>query len=30
MAGTVGATLTNLGGKIGYTNDAQQKDYIPS
>ena len=26
----VGATLTNLGGKVGYTNDAQQKDYIPA
>ncbi len=26
----VGATLTNLGGKIGYTNDATQKDYIPA
>jgi len=25
-----GATLTNLGSKIGYTNDAQQKDYIPA
>jgi len=25
-----GATLTNLGGKVGYTNDAQQKDYIPA
>lgn len=25
-----GATLTNLGGKIGYTNDATQKDYIPA
>lgn len=26
----IGATLTNLGGKVGYTNDAQQKDYIPA
>lgn len=26
----LGATLTNLGSKIGYTNDAQQKDYIPA
>lgn len=26
----LGATLTNLGTKIGYTNDAQQKDYIPA
>lgn len=25
-----GATLNNLGGKIGYTNDATQKDYIPA
>ena len=25
-----GAAITNLGGKIGYTNDAQQKDYIPA
>ena len=25
-----GATLTNLGTKIGYTNDASQKDYIPA
>lgn len=25
-----GAALTNLGSKIGYTNDATQKDYIPS
>lgn len=25
-----GATLSNLGGKIGYTNDATQKDYIPA
>jgi hypothetical protein len=25
-----GATLSNLGTKIGYTNDAQQKDYIPA
>lgn len=25
-----GATLTNLGTKIGYTNDAQQRDYIPA
>lgn len=25
-----GATLTNLGSKIGYTNDAQQKDFIPA
>jgi hypothetical protein len=25
-----GATLTNLGTKVGYTNDATQKDYIPA
>ncbi len=25
-----GATLTNLGTKIGYTNDATQQDYIPA
>jgi hypothetical protein len=25
-----GAALTNLGSKIGYTNDATQKDYIPT
>jgi hypothetical protein len=25
-----GLALTNLGGKIGYTNDATQKDYIPA
>jgi hypothetical protein len=25
-----GITLTNLGSKIGYTSDAQQKDYIPA
>ena len=25
-----GATATNLGTKIGYTNDATQKDYIPA
>jgi hypothetical protein len=25
-----GATLTNLGGKIGYTSDAKQKDFIPA
>jgi hypothetical protein len=25
-----GATLTNLGTKIGYTNDVTQKDYIPT
>lgn len=25
-----GITLSNLGTKIGYTNDAQQKDYIPA
>ncbi|WP_276480044.1 type IX secretion system outer membrane channel protein PorV [Paraflavitalea pollutisoli] len=25
-----GAVLSNLGGKIGYTNDAQQRDYIPA
>lgn len=25
-----GATLSNLGGKIGYTKDATQKDYIPA
>ena len=27
---TYGLTLTNLGTKIGYTNDATQKDYIPA
>jgi hypothetical protein len=27
---TFGAALTNLGSKIGYTNDAKQKDYIPA
>ncbi len=26
----VGLALTNLGGKIGYTSDATQKDYIPA
>jgi hypothetical protein len=25
-----GVTLSNLGSKIGYTSDAQQKDYIPA
>ena len=25
-----GATLTNLGAKIGYTNDATEKDFIPT
>lgn len=25
-----GVALSNLGGKIGYTNNAQQKDYIPA
>lgn len=25
-----GLALTNLGGKVGYTNDATQKDYIPA
>jgi hypothetical protein len=25
-----GATLTNLGTKVGYTNDVTQKDYIPA
>lgn len=25
-----GAVLSNLGGKVGYTNDAQQRDYIPA
>lgn len=25
-----GVTLSNLGSKIGYTNDAQNKDYIPA
>jgi Type IX secretion system protein PorV len=25
-----GATMTNLGGKIAYTNNADQKDFIPS
>lgn len=27
---TFGATLTNLGTKIGYTTDAKQKDFIPA
>jgi hypothetical protein len=27
---TFGATVTNLGSKIGYTNDATEKDYIPA
>lgn len=27
---TFGATLTNLGAKIAYTDDADQKDYIPA
>jgi hypothetical protein len=27
---TWGVVLTNLGSKIGYTNDAQNKDYIPA
>src|SRR5579862_8210036 len=27
---TFGATMTNLGNKIGYTNDATEKDYIPA
>ncbi len=27
---TWGATLSNLGSKIGYTSNAQQKDYIPA
>ena len=26
----MGVTLTNLGSKIGYTNDANQKDFIPA
>jgi len=26
----LGVTLTNLGSKIGYTNDAKQKDFIPA
>ncbi|MFT3932940.1 MAG: type IX secretion system outer membrane channel protein PorV [Chitinophagaceae bacterium] len=26
----LGVTLTNLGSKIGYTNDATQKDFIPA
>ncbi|MFT3826958.1 MAG: type IX secretion system outer membrane channel protein PorV [Chitinophagaceae bacterium] len=26
----LGLALTNLGGKIGYTNDATQRDYIPA
>ena len=26
----VGLALSNLGGKIGYTNDATQRDYIPA
>lgn len=26
----IGAAITNLGSKIGYTNDATQKDYIPA
>src|SRR5688500_6094622 len=25
-----GATLSNLGGKVGYTTDAKQKDFIPA
>jgi hypothetical protein len=25
-----GLAITNLGGKVGYTNDATEKDYIPS
>ncbi|MCU0334839.1 MAG: type IX secretion system outer membrane channel protein PorV [Chitinophagaceae bacterium] len=25
-----GAAMTNLGGKIGYTNNAQERDYIPA
>jgi hypothetical protein len=25
-----GVTLTNLGGKVGYTNNADQKDFIPA
>lgn len=25
-----GANISNLGGKIGYTNNAQEKDYIPA
>ena len=25
-----GGTLTNMGGKVGYTSDAKQKDYIPA
>ncbi len=27
---SAGAALTNLGGKIGYTSDATQKDFIPA
>ncbi len=27
---TFGATMTNLGGKIGYTDNATQRDYIPA
>jgi hypothetical protein len=27
---SLGATLTNLGGKVGYTSDAKQKDFIPA
>ncbi|HRH60346.1 MAG TPA: type IX secretion system outer membrane channel protein PorV [Chitinophagaceae bacterium] len=27
---TYGVTLSNLGGKIGYTNDAKSKDFIPA
>lgn len=27
---TAGAVMTNLGGKIAYTNDARGKDYIPA
>ncbi|HNP20599.1 MAG TPA: type IX secretion system outer membrane channel protein PorV [Panacibacter sp.] len=27
---TYGISITNLGGKIGYTNDAQSKDFIPA
>lgn len=27
---SIGAAISNLGSKIGYTNDATQKDYIPA
>ncbi len=30
MDGALAPLLSNLGGKVGYTNDAQQRDYIPA